>query len=109
MKCRLAYLITPKPELLEKLGIDRDDDPIGNVAVITSPKDYEQAFEGWKGAWLLKAKEDYVADFLHVWSDNFQEFASDLRSLPVSEIFDRWWMISMMADVIEIDGAWKPS
>ena len=109
MKCRLGYLVTPKPELLERLGIEQGDDPFGTVAVITPLNDYEQAFEGWKKAWLLKAKQDFVADFLDVWSDNFQEFVTELRGLSAPENFDRWWTISLTEDVIEIDASWKPS
>ncbi|MHA3774502.1 hypothetical protein ACXR0O_23505 [Verrucomicrobiota bacterium sgz303538] len=105
--CRLAYLVTPKPELMEALGVSEEDfrEICSPVTVITPLRDYENTFEAWKRTWAAKAKEDFVAEFVHLWSDAFPEFTSQLQP---RESFDQWWSLSEI-DVIEIDPAWKPS
>jgi hypothetical protein len=105
--CRLAYLVTPKPELSRTLELDEctDHEICRPVSVITPVRDYEDAFEGWKRAWMAKAKQDFVSEFVSTWSDEFPEFTALLQP---TESFDRWWSMSKI-DVIEIDSAWKPS
>ena len=105
--CRLAYLVTPKPELLRALGFDASSghEICRPASVITPVRDYEDSFEGWKRAWMAKAKQDFVAEFVRMWSDEFPDFTAHLQQL---ESFDRWWSMSQI-DVIEIDSAWTPS
>ena len=105
--CRLAYLVTPKPELLRTLGLEASGvHEIGRpAAVITPLRDYKDAFEGWKRAWIVKAKQDFVSEFAATWSEDFPGFAAQLQQ---PECFDRWWSISEIA-VTEIDPAWTPT
>jgi hypothetical protein len=105
--CRLAYLVTPKPELLGALGLEAkgDHEICRPVTVITPIRKHEDAFEGWKRAWMTKAKRDFITEFADVWSEEFPEFTAQLGE---PECFDRWLSISEV-DVIEIDSAWKPS
>jgi hypothetical protein len=93
--------------LLRALGLDEsgDHEVCRPASVITPLRDYEDAFEGWKRSWMTKAKQDFVAEFLSTWSDEFPDFTAQLQP---TESFDRWWSISPI-DVIEIDSAWKPS
>ena len=105
--CRLAYLVTPKPELLRALDLD---DAGGHeichpASVITPVRDYEDAFEGWKRQWMAKAKQDFVTEFVRTWAGEFPDFTAHLQP---TESFDCWWSMSKI-DVIEIDSAWKPS
>jgi hypothetical protein len=105
--CRLAFLVSPKPELLQSLGLDAKGghEICRPATVITPVRDYQEAFEGWKRAWMTKAKQDFVTEFVATWSDAFSVFTAELGQ---PECFDRWWSISEI-DVIEIDSAWKPS
>jgi hypothetical protein len=105
--CRLAYLVTPKPELSRTLGIDESSahEICRPMSVITPVRDYEEAFEGWKRAWMAKAKQDFVSQFARTWSEEFPDFTAQIQQ---TESFDRWWSMSEI-DVIEIDSAWKPS
>lgn len=105
--CRLAYLVSPKPELAHSLGLDaRGGHEICQPATVITPiRDYEDAFEGWKQSWMAKAKQDFVTKFVATLSDDFPGFTAQL-SQP--ESFDRWWSISEIA-VAEIDSAWTPS
>jgi hypothetical protein len=104
---RLAYLVAPKPELPEALGLDakRGHEICQPATVITPVRDYEDAFEGWKRAWMTKAKQDFIAGFAATWSGDFPGFTAQLDQ---PESFDRWWSISEIA-VTEIDSAWTPS
>jgi len=107
IRCRLVFLVSPKPELLQSLGLDAKGghEICRPATVITPVRDYEDAFEGWKRAWMTKAKQDFVTEFVATWSDEFSGFTAQLGQ---AERFDRWWSISEI-DVIEIDSAWKPS
>jgi hypothetical protein len=98
----LAFLVTPKPELLQALSLEAKGGHriCRPTAVITPVRDYEGAFEGWKRAWLTKAKQDFTADFVVTRSDDFPGFTAQLGQ---PECFDRWWSIS------EIDAVWIPS
>ena len=103
---RLAYLVTPKPELLRALGIDESGHEISRpISVITPAREYEDSFEGWKRAWMAKAKQDFVAEFVSTWSDDYPDFTVQLHP---AESFDRWWSMSEI-DLIEIDSGWIPS
>lgn len=104
---RLAYLVTPKSELSQALGMDGKSghEVCGPVTVITPVRDYEDAFEGWKRAWMAKAKQDFIVEFASTWAAEFPDFTAQLEP---TESFDRWWSMSEIA-VIEIDSAWKPS
>lgn len=105
IQCRLAFLVTPKPGFLQALGL-RDGHEIGRPwTVITPIRDYEDAFEGWKRAWLEKAKQDFLVEFVSTWSEDFPAFTVELRQ---PESFNRWWSISEI-EVVEIESAWKPS
>src|SRR5712671_3414915 len=86
--CRLAYLVAPRPELFQALGLDVGaGHEIGRaVTVITPVRDYEDAFEGWKRAWMTKAKQDFIAEFVSTWSDDFPRFTAQLQQ---PESFDR--------------------
>jgi hypothetical protein len=108
--CRLAYLISPRPELFGALALPSSSqhDVCKPVAVITPILDYEEWFEGWKRSWLSKAKEDFVAEFLSMYADQFPAFKHELCSAPPVESFDRWWTISLI-DVIDINPSWRPS
>ena len=105
--CRLAYLVTPKPELMRALSLDASSghEICRPASVITPVRDYEDAFEGWKRAWMAKAKQDFLAEFARTWSDEFPDFTAQLQQ---PESFDRWWSICEIA-VTEIDSAWTPS
>jgi hypothetical protein len=105
--CRLAYLVTPKPELLKALGLEaKGGHEVCRPTIIITPlRDYEDAFEGWKRAWMTKAKRDFVSEFTDVCSEDIPEFTAQLSD---PECFDRWWSISEV-DVLEIDSAWTPS
>lgn len=106
IRCRLAFLINPKPELLRALGLAGGEHEICRpMTVITPIRNYEDDFEGRKPAWMTKAKHDFIAEFMFTWSDDFPAFMEQLRQ---AESFDRWWSISEI-DVAEIDSAWKPS
>jgi len=103
---RLAYLVTPRPELLRALGLDSSGhhEICRPAAVITPPRDIQDGFEGWKPTWMAKAKQDFVAEFVSTWSDEFPDFTAQLQP---AESFGRWWSITQI-DVIEIDSAWDP-
>jgi hypothetical protein len=105
--CRLAYLVTPKPELLQALGLEAKGghEICRPATVITPVRDYGDAFEGWKRAWMTKAQQHFVTEFVATWSDDYPGFAAQLGE---PECFDRWWSMSEI-DVIEIDAAWTPS
>jgi len=105
--CRLAYLVTPKPELLQALSLDATSghEICRPATVITPVRDYEDAFEGRKRAWMTKAKQDFITEFTATWSGDFPGFTAQLGQ---AECFDRWWSISQI-DVTEIDAAWTPS
>ena len=105
--CRLAYLVTPKPELLQALRFDTTSghEICRPATVITPVRDYETAFEGWKRAWMTKAKQDFITEFAATWSEDFPGFTAQLGQ---ARCFDRWWSISQI-DVTEIDAAWTPS
>jgi hypothetical protein len=105
--CRLAYLVTPKPEFIQALGLEaKSGHAICRPATVITPvRDYEDAFEGSKRAWMTKAKQDFITEFVATWSDDFPGFTAQLRQ---PESFDRWWSISEI-DVTEIGSAWKPS
>ena len=105
--CRMAFLVTSNPELLQALGLEvkGGHEICRPTTVITPIRDYEDAFEGWKRAWMTKAKRDFITDFADVWSEDFPEFKAQLGE---PECFDRWWSISEVG-VMEIDSAWKPS
>ena len=105
--CRLAYLVVPRPELLQALGLEAttSEEVIRPVAVITAAHDYEETFEGWKRAWRTKAKQDFVSEFIATWSADFPAFTDQLQS---PECFDQWWSTSEI-DAFEIDPAWTPS
>lgn len=107
MLSRLAYLVTPRPELLLALNQEDEDghEICQPVTVITPARDYEEAFEGWKKAWKSKAKQDFVASFVGLWAENFPAFTSQLQQ---PECFDHWWTL-LEIDVMEIDSAWAPS
>jgi len=105
MMCRLAFLVIPKPELLRALDASGGQEICRLTSVITPVRDYEHAFEGWKRAWMAKAKQDFVAEFVLIWSDEFPEFTAQLQ---VADSFDHWWSLSEI-DVVEINSAWKPS
>jgi hypothetical protein len=108
--CRLAFLVSPKPELFASLQIDsKAEHPLCDPVTIITPRlDYEGAFEGWKRLWRAKAKEDYISEVIDLWSEHFPEIINQLRKEAASESFDQWWTISEL-DVIEIDDAWRPS
>ena len=108
--CRLAYLVTPKQELLQTLSIESKSchDICRSTTVITPIHDYEDSFKGWKRAWVSKAKHDFIAEFIAVWSEDFPAFAAQLSDASDPERFDKWWIISEV-HVIEIDATWKPS
>jgi hypothetical protein len=97
--------VTPRPELAQVLGIEPGHEICRPATVITPIRDYEDAFEGCKRAWMTKAKEDFIGEFLTTWSADFPGFAEQLRQ---TENFDRWWSMSEV-DVIEIESGWKPS
>lgn len=104
--CRLAYLVTPKPDLIRELSLDGSGHEICRpAAVISSVRDYEDAFEGWKLEWMAKAKQDFVSQFVRTWSGEFPDFTIQVQQ---TESFDRWWSMSEI-DVIEIDSSWTPS
>jgi hypothetical protein len=105
--CRLAYLVTPKRELIEALGLDAESghEICRPSTVITPVRDYEDAFEGWKRAWMTKAKQDFISEFVAAWSGDFPAFTAQLGQ---PECFDHWWSISDIT-VTEIDSAWTPS
>jgi hypothetical protein len=107
--CRLAYLVTPKPELLRTLKIEpgTSNEVCRPNVVITPIRDYEEAFEGWKRAWKSKAKHQFVTDFIELWPEEFPQFTAQLRDAPAEECFDKWWNITE-ADIFEIDAAWNP-
>jgi len=75
------------------------------VTVITPIRDYEDAFEGRKRAWIAKAKGDFVAEFANLWSADFPQLTAQLTD---AECFDRWWSVSEI-DILEIDPRWNPS
>lgn len=103
----MAFLVTPKSELLQTLGLDaRGGHKICRPATVITPiRDYEDAFEGWKRAWITKAKQHFINKFVATWSDELSGFTAQLGQ---PECFDRWWSISEI-DFYEIDSAWKPS
>ena len=105
--CRLAYLVTPKPELLQALDLEaKGGHEICRPATVITPiRDYEDAFEGWKRAWMTKAKQDFISEFVATWSDDFPGFTAQLGQ---PDCFDHWWSISEVA-VTEIDSARTPS
>jgi hypothetical protein len=109
IQCRLAYLVTPRPELLQTLNVEAKSghDICRSTTVITPIRDYEEAFEGRKGAWVSKAKRDFITEFVDLWSGEFGAFAAQLRAAADPECFDKWWTISEV-DIIEIDPAWRP-
>jgi hypothetical protein len=108
--CRLGFLISPNAALIGSLQID----PAGDcgicepVTVITPQLDYEEAFEGWKRAWKSKAKQDFIAEIVDLYSDDFPAFTDELRNRSVDEAFDRWWTLSELS-VLEIDPTWRPA
>ena len=112
MLCRLLYLIAPKPELFAALSLDPKSDHAvcKPTAVLTPRLDYETHFEGWKRAWISKAKRDFIREFLELWSGgDFQAFTGRLRDAGEDErYFDYWWAIREI-DLIEIDPTWRPS
>ena len=87
------------------MGIPAHHEICRPVTVITPIRDYENAFEGWKRAWLAKAKGDFVAEFTNLWSEDFSQFTA--RHVD-SGCFDQWWSISEV-DIMEIDSKWEPS
>ena len=107
--CRLAFMITPKAELLKNLNVEpKSSHWISRGTVVITPiRDFEESFEGWKQSWISKAKSDFVANFVKVWSEDFTTFTAQLRGTPVSEHFDRWWSITE-TELIELDAKWNP-
>jgi hypothetical protein len=112
MMCRLLYLVTPKPELFGVLNTDSKSNHAAckPTAVITPKLHYETHFEGWKRAWMSKAKRDFIREFVGLWSDgDLQTFTGRLRLVEDQEhSFDQWWTIREL-DVIEIDPEWRPA
>lgn len=108
--CRLGFVISPKPELLPFLQIDStcEHGLCEATAVITPRLDYEDGFEGWKRAWKSKAKQDFIAETVSLYSEEFPTFIDGLRKLPTDESFDRWWTLSEL-HVLEINPSWRPS
>ena len=105
--CRLGYLVTPKAELWQALGLGASaGHEIGQPwTVITPLRDYEDTFEGWKRQWRNKAKSDFLAEFVSTWSEEFPDFTARLAA---PDAFELWWDIRA-SEVVEIDAAWTPS
>jgi hypothetical protein len=106
IQCRLAFLVTPKQELIKELGFQKfgDHEICRPTSVVTPERDYEDAFEGWKSAWKNKAKKDFLSKFKVTWSEDFPQFVAKLAE---TKCFDQWWSISEI-DVIEINSARTP-
>ena len=108
---RLSFLITPAPELQDRLQPDFAEGDFTTV-VVTPDLDYEGHFEGWKKAWRAKAIEQFTEDWISNWLDSESELGEVARSMngsqDLSVEFDRWWTIDLKDDVLEIAPEWRP-
>lgn len=113
---RRGYLITPKEELRRILELEPRPDAPGceTMVVITPEVHFERDLEGWRKAWLAKAKLDFVTDFIEAWGNDedgaYREVADGIRSeADLMNGFDRFWEIQQCEDVLELPSDWRPS
>jgi len=92
---RRLYLVHPKDALLTRLRVTADHPAAAITGIITPRLRYETHFEGWGRAWKSKAKSDFLASFIELWSNPLaptgvsSEFLATLRASEDAErLFD---------------------
>lgn len=107
---RLAYIITPAPELQDRLHPDFAEGDFTTV-IVTPSLDYERYFEGWMKAWRAKAIEQSTEDWISNWIDSESALGEVARTMDRARDrnseFDRWWRIDLQGDVLEISPEWR--
>ena len=112
MKCRIAFIAKPKPELidhLESIGSDLGDYFLQNHVVITEELEYEEYFEGgFKPKIIELCKTHFVVDTIYeVISESKIRIVELLGPFDDEEqLFDHWWYFEDV-DCSQIATTWK--
>lgn len=117
------FVIRPANSFFETTGLSRHHLASRVVGILTPHLPFETFYEGWRFSWQRKAKADFIAEFVDLWSEataNYclepgepevpPSFLTHLRESPSAETaFDRWWTLEEVLEVMEIDAQWRPS